>query len=161
MHETDPEGRRRVEALARDEVAPGRARADLRQREGGDDGGDDPELDLREGEHGALVRDRDVRAGDEAGTAAECVPPDARHDRRGAAVDGLEHAAQRVRVGHVRVVVEVDGGAHPLDVGAGAEARPVAGQHDGAGLADVHERRRELGDQRRVERRSASPDGPA
>ena len=82
------------------------------------------ELDLREGEYGALVRDRDVRAGVEAGTAAECVPQDARDGRRGRSVDGLEHAAQRIRVGHVRVVVEVDGGAHPRDVGAGAEARP-------------------------------------
>ena len=58
---------------------------------------------------------------------------------------------KRVRVGDVRVEVELDRGAHPLDVGAGAEARPVAGEQHGARIADVDERLRELRDQRRVE----------
>ena len=77
---------------------------------------------------------------------------DDRDDRRGAAVDRLEHAAQRVRVGDVRVEVEVDRAAHPLDVRTGAEARPVPREHDGPRGADVDERLGELGDQRGVER---------
>ena len=96
-------------------------------------------------------RDCDVGAGDEAGAAAERVALDARDDRRRAAVDRLQHPAEGVRVGHVRVEVEVDRGAHPLDVRAGAEARPVAGEQNRSRLADVDERLGELGDQRRVE----------
>ena len=72
-------------------------------------------------------------------------------DGRGAAVDRLEHRAERVRVGHVRVEVELDGGSHPLDVGTCAEARPVAGEQHRAGLADVDERLGELRDQVGVE----------
>ena len=86
------------------------------------------------------------------GAAAERVSLHARDDRRRAAVDRLEHRAQRVRVGDVLVVRELDRRAHPVDVGAGGEARPVAGEHDRAGAADVDERLRELGDERRVER---------
>ena len=86
------------------------------------------------------------------GAAAESVALHARDDRRGAAVDRLEHRAQRVRVGDVLVVREVDGGAHPVDVGAGGEARPVTAEDDGARAADRDERLRELGDQRGVER---------
>src|SRR5690349_15959611 len=47
VDEPDPQGRLRVEALTGDEVAPGRAGADLGQRVGRDDRRDDPELDLR------------------------------------------------------------------------------------------------------------------
>ena len=152
MHEPDPQRGRGVEALAGEEVAPRRARADLGERERRDHGRDDPELHLREREDGLLVRDDDVRAGHQPGAAAERVTLHARDDGRGTAVDRLEHAAQRVRVRDVGVVVEGDRGAHPVDVGTGAEARAFAGQHDRARLADVDERFRELGDQLRVER---------
>ena len=97
------------------------------------------------------LRDGDVGAGDEAGAAAERVTLDPGDDGSGAAVDRLEHAAERVRVGHVGVEVELDGGAHPLDVGAGAEARPVTGEQHRARLADVDERLGELCDQVGVE----------
>ena len=99
-----------------------------------------------------VVRDDDVRAGHEPGAAAEGVTLDARDDGRRAAVDRLQHAAQRVRVGDVGVVVERDRGAHPVDVGAGAEARTIAGKEDRSRLADVDERFRQLGDQLCVER---------
>ena len=89
------------------------------------------------------------------GAAAEGVALHARDDRRRAAVDRLEHRAQRVRVGDVLVVRELGRGAHPLDVGAGGEARPVPGEDDRARAADVDERLRELGDDRRVERVAA------
>src|SRR5438270_196567 len=73
-------------------------------------------------------------------------------DGRRATVDRLEHVAERVRLADVRLVVELDRRAHPLDVGAGREALPFAGQDDGAGPADVDERLGQLRDQLRVER---------
>src|SRR2546423_6279761 len=79
----------------------------------------------------------------------------ARDDRRGAAVDRLEHRAQSVRVRDVLLVREVDGGAHPVDVGARGEARSVSGEDYGAGATDTDERLGELGDERRVERVAA------
>ena len=54
------------------------------------------------------VGDRDVGAGDQAGAAAERVALDPRDDGSGTAVDRLEHRAERVRVGHVGVEVELD-----------------------------------------------------
>ena len=151
VHQPDPQRRRCVEALTRDEVAARPARPDLRERERRDHRRDDAELHLREREHGPFVRDRDVGAGDEARPAAERVALNARDDRSRAAVDRLQHPAKGVRVGHVCVEVEVDRGAHPLDVRAGAEARPVAGEQNRSRLADVDERLGELGDQRGVE----------
>src|SRR6185503_16457954 len=50
VHQPDPERGGGVEALARDEVAPTRARPDLREGVGRDHGRDDPELHLGEGE---------------------------------------------------------------------------------------------------------------
>ena len=58
---------------------------------------------------------------------------------------------KRVRVGEVLVVAEVGGGAHPVDVRAGAEAPPLAAEDHGACPADVDERLGELPDQRGVE----------
>ena len=152
VHEADPQGRLHVEPLPRDEVAACRALADLAEREGRDHRGDDPELYLREGEHGPGVGEDDVRHGDEADAAAERVPVDRCDDRRGTPVDRLEHAPERGRVRDVRLAVEVGGRAHPLDVRSGAEALPVARQDDRAGGADVDERLGELGDQGGVER---------
>ncbi len=62
-----------------------------------------------------------------------------------------EHPEEAHRVLDVLVVGEVDRGALPLDVGAGAEAGALAGEHDGACVSDVGERFRQLGDERRVE----------
>ena len=64
VDEADPECRRRVEALARDEVAPGGAIPDLAERKRRDDGGDDPELHLGEREHGQLLGEHVVAARD-------------------------------------------------------------------------------------------------
>jgi Bacteriocin-protection, YdeI or OmpD-Associated/Domain of unknown function (DUF1905) len=155
VSQPDPQRRLGVEALSRHEVATGGALADLPQRERRDDRRDDSQLHLGEGERRPRVRERDVAARDEADPAAERVSVDDCHDRGAATVDRLEHPPERVGVGDVRLDVEVGRGSHPLDVGAGAEARPVAAQHDGAGAADVDERLRELGDQRGVERVAA------
>ncbi len=70
MHEPEPEGGGRVEALAGDEVATGSAVADLSQHERRDHGRDDAELHLGEGEDCALVGKHDVRARDEASASA-------------------------------------------------------------------------------------------
>jgi dihydrodipicolinate synthase/N-acetylneuraminate lyase len=152
VYQPDTQGRRRIEALARDEVPSRGALPDLAQREGGDDGGDDAELHLGEAEHGLLVRDRDVGACDEARAAAEGVTLHDCDDRGGAAVDRLQHAAQRCRVGDVFVLGEVDRLSHPVDVRPGAEARSVPGQYDGPRGADVDERLRHVGDESGVER---------
>ena len=58
------------------------------------------------------------------------------------------------RIASVDVLVEreVDGRPLPFDVGAGAEARPLAGENHGTSVSNVAERRGQLGDQGRVER---------
>ena len=152
VHEPDPERGLGSEALAGHEIAPRSTGADPRQREGGDDGRDDPELHLRESEDGVGGGDRDVGRRDESGASAESVALYARDDGGGTAVDRLEHRAQRVRVGDVLVVREVDGRTHPVDVGPGGEARPVTAEDDGTRAADRDERLCELADQRCVER---------
>ena len=98
----------------------------------------------------ARSRERDVGASDKADAAAERVALDLSDDRRRARVDRLQHAAESGGVRHVGVVVEVDRGAHPLDVGP-RRSSALAGQDDRARLPDVDEGLGELGDQRRVE----------
>lgn len=151
VHEAHSQRRLRVEALPGDEVSAGCAFADLPQREGRDHGRDDSELHLREREHRPRLRDHDVAARDEPDAAAEGVSLDEGDDRRRAAVDRLEHPPHGIRVGDVRLQVEIGRGAHPFDVGAGAEAWPLAGEHDRAGRPYVDERLGELGDQGRIE----------
>jgi hypothetical protein len=151
-HEPDPERRRGREPLARHEVAPCRPGADLGERERRDDGGQDPELHLGEGEHGVRVGDRDVRGGDQAAPASQGVAVNPGDDRRRALVDCAEHRPEPQGVLHVLLVREVGRRAHPLDVGAGREGRAVAGQHDRADVAHVTERVRQLADQVGVER---------
>ena len=78
-------------------------------------------------------------------------------DRDRARVDRLEHLGHRHRVLLVALDVERHRRAHPVDVGAGAERRTVAGEDDGPQLGrrlagEAGERRPELGDQRGVER---------
>ena len=96
--------------------------------------------------------DRDVGRSDETCAAAERVPLHARDHRRRTLVDRLEHPPHRVRVRDVLVEGELGRRAHPVDVGAGAEARALAGEHDRTRAADVHERLCQLADQRGVER---------
>ena len=149
----EPDAKRRlgVEPLAREEVAS-RLRADLGEDERRDDGRNDPELHLGEPEHRVARGHRDVRARHKPGASAECVPLHAEHERRGAAVDRAHHAREPAGVLDVLVVGEVDGGALPLDVRAGAERLAVAGEHDDARIANVVEGLGELADELGVER---------
>ena len=69
-----------------------------------------------------------------------------------------QHPEEAECVLDVLLVGEVDRRALPLDVGAGAEALALAGEHDGAGVADVCERLGQIPDQLSVER--VAPLGP-
>ncbi len=95
--------------------------------------------------------DGDVGACHEPRATAERVSLDRADDGSGAGVDRLEHAEEPHSVLDVLVVGEVDRRALPLDVGTGAEARAVAGEHDRARVPDVGERLGQLCDQRGVE----------
>ena len=153
VDEADVGGAPRVEALPGREEGPRGRLADLGEHERRDDGGDDAELRLGEAEDGAGRREDDVAHRAEAHPAAERGALDARDHRDRARVDGREHVGHGGRVALVVLHRQADAGAHPGHVGAGAERRAVAGQHDGA------QRRRRLVRQRlegtRAARRSA------
>src|SRR5262249_35271477 len=68
-----------------------------------------------------------------------------------ATIDRLEHQVQPAVVLDVLLVREVDRRAMPVHVGTGAERGTVAGQDDGAGIADVRECVGELLDEGDVE----------
>ena len=102
----------------------------------------------------SLRGDRDVAARDEADAAAERRAVDAR-DRR------LRHACracaassrERLRVGQILGVAVARHLLHPVEIGAGAEARARAQQHDGAHVVVA---RRAPRNARGQSRRSAS-----
>ena len=144
-----------AEPLAREHVAARGSRPDLGQHERGDDGRDDPELDLGEPERRVPGGKRDVCTGREPAAAAEAVALDPGYDRRGTAVDRREHLVEPERVLDVLLIGQVDRGALPLDVRAGAEALSLAGEHDRPGIADVRESLRQLADEVSVEGVSA------
>ena len=100
--------------------------------------------------------DDQVGDGAQAHPATERRAVDAGDDRHGTGVDRLEHVGHGHRVLLVAFGVERHRRAHPGDVRAGAERRPVAGQHDRPELrravaGEEGERRPELGDEGRVE----------
>ena len=69
-----------------------------------------------------------------------------------AAVDRLAHPEEAEGVLDVLFVAQIDRGALPLDVGAGAEALALTREDDGTRIPDVRKRVGELRDQSRVER---------
>lgn len=151
MDEPDAERHVRPEPLAGKEVAARGSRPDPAEDEGRDDRRDDPQAHFREAEDGVLGRNGDVGAGDEAGTPAERVALHARDDGRRAGIHDLEHAVETHGVLDVLLEREVGGRTLPVDVRSSAEARAVAGEDDGARVADVNEGVRELGDEGGVE----------
>ena len=96
-----------------------------------------PEAGLGEPEPRAALGDDQVRHRAQAHPAAEGRALDPRDDRHRARVDRLEHVGHGHRVLLVALDVERHRRAHPGDVGAGAERRPVAGQDDGPELGRV------------------------
>ena len=97
------------------------------------------------------MRDRDVGASRRRRRRRRCAwPCTSAITGAGQVSIGVEQALERVRLGDVLLVREVGRAAHPLDVGAGAEARPLAGEHDRPRLC----RRRRTP---RRARRSSSP----
>ena len=151
VHQPDPEGGLRVEALAGEEVAARRAAADPREHERRDDRRDDPKAHLGEAEDGVSAGDDDVGAGHEARSPAESEALHPGNDRRRAGVDRVEHPVEAHGVRDVLVIGEVDGGALPLHVGSRTEARPLAGKHGDARVAGAGEGLGQLRDQRSVE----------
>ena len=131
-------------------AAPG---ADPGEHERRDQRRDEPELHLGEPEDGVARGDHDVAAGEQArrrrrarsrGRAPRPAPGSRRPPRRARAAGARPRRSRRRRA-------PADG-AHPLDVAAGAERRPVAGEHDRARVGRVAECGGQLGDRRRVER---------
>ena len=159
VHEPDPQRRGRVESLARDEVPPRGALADLSERERRDHGRDDPELHLGEGEdrsRGSAIDD--VAACDEPDAAAERVAlDDARRPVPGSAsiASNIRRSAfasatfsSRSRSAEARI--------HSTSAPA-QKLGPSPARTTARARAHVDERLGELGDQRRRRRRSASP----
>ena len=105
---------------------------------------DQPQSHLGEAEARVLAREHDVAAAGEAGAAAERGAVHARDHGHRAAVDGREHGRGALGVGDVALVRELAGGAHPLEVGAGAERGAAPRQHDCAQGLVRRERRERL-----------------
>src|SRR6185437_13263415 len=73
----------------------------------------------------------------EARAAPERMTLHANEDGRGTGDDRLEHRPHRVRIGDVLLERKADRRSHPLDIGAGAEARTFTRQHDGVDAPDI------------------------
>ena len=102
--------------------------ADLRDHERRDDRRQDPQTRLGEPEPRAALGHDEVADRAQPHPAAERGALDAHDERHRAGVDRLEHVGHRHRVLLVALDVERHRRAHPGDVGAGTERRPVAGQ---------------------------------
>ena len=78
--------------------------------------------------------DRDVARGDQTGASGEYRAVHARDGRLGKAVERRQHQRERLGVGEVLIVAVLRHALHPVEVGAGAERRAVAGEDDDAHL---------------------------
>ncbi len=145
-----------VEAAAAREERPGVGLADLGDDERADDRWQDPQPRLGEAEARPGLGDDHVGNGQQPHPATQRRAVDAGDDRHRAGVDGLEHVGHRHRVLFVALGVQRHRGAHPVEVGAGAEGRPVAGQDHRSKLrrrlaGERRERGPEIADEGRVE----------
>ncbi len=104
----------------------------------------------------------------EPGSPGDRRAVDARDDGLRTAVDRAVHVGHRLGVAEVRLLAQLERGAHPVDVRAAAERRALALQHDDAhvGLAGQRlERLAQRGNQLRVQgvayRRASQDDASA
>ena len=104
----------------------------LAMTNGADHGRQQPQARLGEAEPCAGLGDDQVAHGAQAHPATQGRAVDAGDDGHRAVVDGIEHLGKGHRVGLVGLTAQLQAGAHPGDVGAGAEGRPLAGQDDRA-----------------------------
>jgi hypothetical protein len=156
VDEPDPLRPDRVEATAARKQRTRMGLPDLRDDERRDDRGEDAQPCLGEPESGAALGEDQVGHGAQAHPAAECRPLNARDDGHRADIDRFEHVGHRHRVLLVALDVERHGGAHPGDIGAGAERRSITGEDDdteraGVFASEAGERGPQLRDQRGIE----------
>src|SRR5467141_147691 len=131
--EADAAGLGGVEYLGGEEIAPRGALADRAHHVRADRRRRQAELRLREAELRLRRADGDVAGGDQAGAAGERRAVHARDGRLGQAIERGEHVGKRPGIGEVFLVAVARHALHPVEIGAGAERRAVAGQHDDAG----------------------------
>ena len=146
MDEAELDGARRGEALAGQEEPHRLLDAELADAEDGDHRRDDADADLAEGEQRRVGGDRQVARRNQTDAAAEGVAVDAPDD-------GLRRLPDRPQHLDERMVGGAD--APALQVRAGAERGPGAGEDDGPHLRRGERRGEvlaELGDQRIGER---------
>ena len=144
-----------AEALGGQEIAPRSAHADRLDHVGADRRRDQAEPCLGKRKHRVLRSDRDIAAGNQAHAASEDCPVYAGDRRFGQRVECGEHRRQRVRIGEILRPAESSHLFHPVEIGARAEALARPGQHDrphGGIAVERAQHRRELGDQRFIER---------
>src|SRR6267378_2623510 len=122
-----------VEYLGGEEIAPRGALADRAHHVRADRRRRQAELRLREAELRLRRADGDVAGGHQPRAAGEGRAVNARDGRLGQAIERGEHVGKRARIGEVLLVAAARHALHPVEVGAGAEHRAIAGQHDDAG----------------------------
>src|SRR5690606_2012385 len=129
VEQADAHGFLRVEDLGAGEPAAGLARADGGDDVGRDHRGQQAELAFGEPELRLGYADGDVAGGDQADAAAEGRAVDAGGGRARQFVQGAQQAGEGEGV--VAVLDLAGGGhaAHPVEVGAGGEARAFAFEH--------------------------------
>src|SRR5688500_153717 len=157
VDEADRPGTVGIEPRAAGEERAGMRLADLGKDEGADDGRDDAEPRLREPEGRVPFRDDDVRHRAQPHRPTQGRAVDADDDGHRAGVDRAEHGLHGRRVAFVVGDGQAHRGPHPVDVGAGAEDGPFAGQDDPAQgfgwlARELVEGGAQLSDELRVER---------
>jgi hypothetical protein len=145
VQETGPQGEVRAEGGGGEEHLTRHALAHAADHERSDGGGDKTELRLGQRELDALGGDGDVRDRDKADAAAVDVAlnPGDQGLRQG--VERGEHRREPAGLGDLAGAVGRLLLAHPLEVGARAEARARGGEHDDPDAGVGAERCRALG----------------
>ena len=132
MHEADAIGFGGGKALGRKQVAPALPLADGGHQVGRDDGGEDAELDLGQGELRVVGCQCDVAGGDQPDSAAEGRPMHTGNRRFRQFVERAHQSRERMRVVQVLLRVVGDRPLHPVEIGAGTKTLAGGGEDDHA-----------------------------